>query len=452
MTKRLWDKGEDLNEAIHHFTVGDDPVVDGELLPWDLIASAAHARMLSEIGLISSAECHRLLESLQEIARLHERGEFHVPMELEDCHTAIENYLITKLGDAGRKIHTGRSRNDQVLVMVRLYLRDQLLQTVRELYHTAELLLERANTFGHLPLPGYTHFQPAMPASVKMWLAAFAEQTLALGAEGKALISTLDSNPLGAASGFYVPLPLDRARTTSLLGFSQVQRNPIYVQNTRGQFELKALRFASDIGTMFEKFAWDLILYSSHEFGIFSLPTALTTGSSIMPQKRNPDVAELLRARTAKLRGAEQELLWVIAKMPSNYHRDFQYTKEPLVRGFRHLRECLSVFQEIARSFTVNESAADRLMTDDLYVTYEVYRAVRAGKPFRDAYLETAQQIKTGTVNTASVKGDFAMIAQTIDREVLEAEQELATKRRELSAIETRVHAAIAAVFTSEAE
>ena len=449
MKKRLWDKGEAINEAVHEFTVGDDPVVDLELLPWDLYASAAHARMLESIGLISSAELSSLLGGLRDIRELHAAGNFPIPIELEDCHTTIENYLVTKLGDAGRRIHTGRSRNDQVLVMVRLYLKNTLLKLAEELEGTARLLLGRAQEFGHLPIPGYTHFQPAMPASMAMWLGAFAENSLSLAKEALALVNTCDENPLGVASGFGVPLPLDRQQTTKLLGFSRVQRNPIATQNSRGQYELKALRFAADISLMMEKFAWDIILFSSHEFNFIGLPTALTTGSSIMPQKRNPDVAELLRARAAKVRSAEQELLWVIAKLPSSYHRDFQYTKEPLVRGMRHVWECLAVFAELIRSVTVKKENLDALMTTDLYATYEVYREVRGGVPFREAYLSASEKIKKGAIDKQSLQGDFSIIANNTDLELSAATAELTQISLERTKVSAAFHAAIDCVLAA---
>ncbi|MFN8390934.1 MAG: argininosuccinate lyase [Bdellovibrionota bacterium] len=427
MSKRLWEKGEDLNRQVHAFTVGDDPVVDLELAYWDTVGSAAHVKMLKKIGLATAAECNTLLKELHKISELCKAGKLEIPFELEDCHTAIETQLIAAAGEAGRKVHTGRSRNDQVLLAVRLYLRDRVCTIVSEVLQTAELLFQRAEELGHQPMPGYTHFQPAMPASLRLWLHAFGESFLELAREGAATLDLLDSNPLGAASGFGTSLGLDRQATTDALEFARVQRNPIAVQNSRGQYELKALRLATDIAGVIEKLMIDLILYTTREFGFFNLPTSLTTGSSIMPQKHNPDVLELLRGRAAKIRGAETELSWVLAKLPSHYHRDFQYSKEPMVRGLRHLLECLPITREVIRSFTVNKERLDNAMTADLYATYDVYRQVKDGVAFRDAYRVTAAKYKAGDIKAENLKSDFDTIAAECDAELAQAKADLKT-------------------------
>ncbi len=447
MAKRLWDKGEALNEQVHRFTVGDDPITDLELIHSDLLASAAHAKMLTEQGLLTAEERAALLGCLAHLADLNREGKITIARELEDCHTAIESELIAAVGEAGRKIHTGRSRNDQVMVAARLYTREKVVALLAQLHGFANTLFARAKKLGHQPMPGYTHFQPAMPSSVQMWLQAFGESSLELIREGLALLEILNCNPLGAASGFGSSIPLDRESTAAALGFSRVQRNAISVQNSRGHYELKALQWAAGISSLIEKFASDMILYTTREFGFFGLPEAFTTGSSIMPQKHNPDVIELLRARASKVRGAEAELQAVISKLPSNYHRDFQYTKEPLVRGLKNVAECLPIAQEVVQSFTVNEKRLEDAMSDDLYATYEVYRQVKAGKAFREAYREAAAKVKAGAVSRAALETDFSAVSQVVDNELTAAQREAETFGKSISDWQKRLESIESSVF-----
>ncbi|HQH27262.1 MAG TPA: argininosuccinate lyase [Oligoflexia bacterium] len=425
MSKRLWDKGEELDQLIHQFTVGNDPAIDRALVYHDAVGSAAHARMLRSIDLLTEQELRSLLEALRDVCRLSEENRFDIPPALEDCHTAIEEFLVRRVGDAGKKIHAGRSRNDQVLLAMRLYLRSQTVSTMQSLVELCQALLCRLDEAGNVPMPGYTHFQPAMPSSVGLWLHAFVEALLELTGDGLALLERINANPLGAASGFGVPLPLDRSMVTDLLAFSRTQRSPIDTQNSRGRHELKFLRWGADIAGVIEKFAWDLILYTSQEFGFFTLPQAFTTGSSIMPQKHNPDVLELLRARAAKVRAAESELLLVCAKLPSNYHRDFQYTKEPVMRTVKNLDEMLIVLQRVVSSFGVNEEKLRISMTAELYATYDACREVRNGIPFREAYRLTAERIKNGQLDQADLAKDFSFISGTLAAETMEAREEL---------------------------
>lgn len=451
MAKRLWEKGEDLNQRVHDFTVGDDPSVDLELVYWDLVGSAAHARMLQTIGLLTKEELTKLLPALRELAQSDADGTFEIPRALEDCHTAIESALVEKLDEIGRKIHTGRSRNDQVLLATRLYLRERVVAILELLEAVATPLMKRADELAAQLMPGYTHYQPAMPTTVGMWLHAYAEWTLAAIRQGVQLLDTIDSNPLGAASGFGVPLPLNRALVAEQLGFSRVQRNPIEVQNSRGRHELLVARWISDIGSIVEKFACDMVLYTTREFGFFSLPNSFTTGSSIMPQKHNPDVLELLRARAAKLRAAESELAWVTAKLPSHYHRDFQYTKEPVVRSIRNIAEMLPIVAEVTQSFRVNPDRLDSAMTVDLYATYDVYREVRSGVPFRDAYRHTAERIAADAIDKTTLIAEFDLIAAENGRERLEAHADLATYRAVIEAWRNRIDHAADAMLNSPA-
>ncbi|MDC0358745.1 argininosuccinate lyase [Oligoflexia bacterium] len=425
MSKRLWEKGEGIDQFVHTFTVGNDPELDKNIVHFDALASAAHARMLESIGVLSKAECLALLSGLKEISERGKSGAFSIPYELEDCHTAIEAELTEKLGETGKKIHTARSRNDQVLVALRLFLRAAGLELLQDLAALGEKFFERARASAGIPMPGYTHFQPAMPASVEMWLHAFGESILDCARNGLTLVDAINTNPLGAAAGFGVPLPIDRELTTKLLGFFRTERNPIHIQNCRGQAELKFIRWASDIGAVLEKFAWDGIVYSTREFGFLSLPEELCTGSSIMPQKKNPDVLELLRGRVAKIRGAEQELQWVVAKLPSNYHRDFQYTKEPVIKALQLLREMIPVAGLVVEKLEFNEERLKAAMDDELYVTYEAYRLVRGGMSFREAYQETARKVKAGEISAEGLKGEFDTIREVMDLELEAGAQEL---------------------------
>ncbi|MDE2460457.1 MAG: argininosuccinate lyase, partial [Gammaproteobacteria bacterium] len=290
---QLWAKGLPLDEAIHRFTVGDDPALDQRLLPFDALGSAAHARMLAYAGLLPSAEAAALVKQLAAIAAQARRGEIRIRPEQEDCHTTIEALLTQTLGETGKRIHLGRSRNDQVALALRLYMRDALLSIAAQTVDLANSFVTFAHAHAGKAMPGYTHLRRAMPSSFGLWATAFAvglaEELQAL----KAVYARLDRCPLGAAAGFGVPLPLDREYTAKLLGFSGVQINPADVMNSRGRHELALVNELASIGLVMEKFLWDVALYSMPEFGYLGLPDAFTTGSSIMPQKRNPDVVEL---------------------------------------------------------------------------------------------------------------------------------------------------------------
>ena len=430
--KKLWDKGISVDTRIHKFTVGNDYIIDHDLLTWDCIASAAQSLMLCSIGVLTQKEDASLRKCLQEVIELNSNKQFAISLEQEDCHTAIENYLVTQVGEAGKKIHTGRSRNDQVLVAMRLYLRNLVIRDLGLLEDLLSALIERYQEIGHIPMPGYTHMQPAMPSSVAMWIHSVIEACLALQQEGLTVLELLNVNPLGAASGFGSSLALDRELTSKLLGFSKPQRNPIYIQNSRGKYEQKYLHWATEIASMIEKFAWDMILYSSKEFAFFSIPQEFTTGSSIMPQKENPDVLELLRGSAAKLRAAEQELLWVRAKLPSHYHRDYQYTKEPVMRSSSVIADIIEVTTLVCERFSVNSTKLSNAMTDELYATYAVYREVKSGKPFRTAYLETAKKIHSGEITRTEYEKDFTPIKEAVSEEFKSALSEFDENKQKL--------------------
>jgi len=449
MANVLWAKGGAIDDLMRRLTVGADPLIDRELVVWDCVGSAAHARMLASIGLLTPEE---LTPLLNELAAIHARGaagHVDIPVELEDVHTFIEGRLVEVCGDAGLKIHAGRSRNDQVLVTTRLYLRSVLVGWLGELVDFVALCGDRFDELGDVPLPGYTHMQPAMPSSVGMWLHASIEHGAALVREGLMLLDLINVNPLGASAGFGSNLPLDRDMTTQLLGFDRVQRSPIDCNNSRGRFEHRVLAFGADIAGLFEKIACDMVLYTTREYGFFTLPHELTTGSSIMPQKRNADLAELLRARGAKVRGAANELMLVTAKLTSSYNRDFQYTKEPLVRGSREVQAMFKMASLLIGRFGVDRARVGAAMYPDLYSTYEANALARSGVPYRTAYQTVAAKALAPGYDGAAFLSEFAAIAAQTARDVVAARAEVATFRQAVEAAAERFEVIGRTIFSA---
>ena len=445
---RLWEKGEAVDEVMHRLTVGNDPETDRALLRWDCIGSAAHARMLGSIGILASHEVSLLLRNLKDLCAEADRGELLIPPALEDAHTAIENRLIALAGEVGEKIHTGRSRNDQVILAVRLLMRSEAVKWMRDLLAIASLFGERFEEFKEVPMPGYTHMQPAMPATVGMWLHAFMEGALELVREGFAVLDSLDSNPLGAAAGFGSSLPLDREYVAALLHFSRVQRSFIDVQNSRGRLEERFVFWGAQIASLFEKFAFDVVLYCTREYGFFSLPAKLTTGSSIMPQKRNPDIAELLRGRAGRVRGALSEMSWVSGKLPSNYHRDLQFTKEPLMRVVGEIPLVFASVRLIVEGLEVNRARLSSAMHPELYATYEAYRQVKEGVPFRTAYKETAIQVKSGEIDVKGLQGAFEQVVSDVVVGKAAGDRELISLMEQVTKIESSLQTLESAIFS----
>ena len=446
MAKRLWDKGEGVNQLMQALTVGDDPIVDLALVTHDARGSAAHARMLAKMGYLSTEDLRILLAELKAIEA---DEKFEIPFDLEDVHTTIENRLVERCGEAGRRIHTARSRNDQVLLALRLYMRSELSASIKKLFTIMDAINLRFRATAELPLPGYTHMQPAMPASVGMWWHALYEALLEEVRAGAQTLDLLDSHPLGSGAGFGSSLKLDRRYCGELLGFTRVQRSFIDVNNSRGRFELRCVGWMTNVASVFEKFACDIMLFQMKEFGLVSLPTELTTGSSIMPQKRNPDLVELLRGRASKLRGAHAELASLTAKLPSSYHRDFQFSKAPLVRATQDFQAVLSSAELLIESLTFNEQALADCMHAELYATYDANREVLTGKPFRDAYRAVAERIKRGDIDVARGKIEFE-IPQSETRSGMElAVKDRVAEEQALASYFTRVDVALSHVFDS---
>ncbi|HJV49330.1 MAG TPA: argininosuccinate lyase [Geothrix sp.] len=393
----LWAKDLPLDVAIHRFTVGEDPETDLALLAWDALGSAAHARMLASAGLLEPADAASLVRGLKRIANLARQNAFPIPPHMEDGHTAIEADLTRSLGPVGQRIHLGRSRNDQVILALRLYLRDALLRLGLRVSDLAQAFLGFAREHQQTPLPGYTHLRRAMPSTFGMWGAAFAEGLLEELEALQSVYQRLDRCPLGSAAGFGVPLPIDRDLTAKLLGFSKVQRSPIDVQNSRGRHETALLQWAASAGGVMEKFLWDVSFYSTEEFGFLKLPDAFTTGSSIMPQKKNPDVVELARGRCRELRGNAALVDQIGSGLPSSYHRDLQLLKRPVIQGLRQADELFAVLARLVPALKVNAEATAAASTDELYAAHQAYVYVEEGLPFREAYRKVAQQIQEGS-------------------------------------------------------
>ena len=393
---QLWAKGQPLDEAIHRFTVGEDPATDLELVPFDALGSAAHARMLFKAGLLDERDAKALVAELKQIRDAGIAGNFEILPEQEDCHTAIEAHLTERLGETGRRIHLGRSRNDQVILALRLFYRDALLDIGEGIASLAAVFLKFAAANQHVQLPGYTHLRRAMPSTFGLWGAAFAEGLLEELQALRSVQARLDKCPLGSAAGFGVPLPLDRVFTSELLGFSAVQRSVVDVQNSRGRHELAILHWLGSVAFVLEKALWDLSLYSMEEFGFLSLPDAFTTGSSIMPQKRNPDVVELLRGGMGELRGLAHLVEQIACGLPSNYHRDLQLLKKPTLTALAKGREAVALFAQVIAGLRVNEDQAAAACSDELYAAHQAYTLVAQGLSFREAYKAVAQRIQDG--------------------------------------------------------
>jgi argininosuccinate lyase len=389
----LWQKaGVAVDAGIQAFLAGEDVLLDRQLLPYDIRASRAHAEGLARVGILDAAECAALLRELDVLAEDVASGAFVLDTRFEDGHSAIEARLIERLGDTGRKIHTGRSRNDQVLVASRLWLRGQLAELGVVSRAVAAVALRRAGEEMRLPLPGYTHLQRAMVSSAGMWWSGWAESFIDDAALAADSLRWIDANPLGSASGFGVNLPLDRDFTTERLGFGRLQVSATYAQLSRGKFELQALAALSQALLDTRRLAWDLSLFLSAEFGFCTLPAQYTTGSSLMPNKRNPDLVELLRASHAVTIGARDEIEALLS-LPSGYHRDLQFSKGPLLRAFAHGLAALRLLPDLLAALEWQPEAMRAAIDSGMYATDRAMDLARGGVPFREAYQRAAKPV-----------------------------------------------------------
>ncbi|CAM4112431.1 argininosuccinate lyase [Zobellia roscoffensis] len=394
---KLWDKGFSTDKKIDHFTVGNDRELDLQLAKYDVIASQAHAKMLGKIGLLTKEETNSLVKELDAIANTIEKGEFVIEDSFEDMHSKIEYVLTEKLGDTGKKIHTARSRNDQVLVAMHLYLKNELSEIKSGTKELFDLLLELAEKHKDVLLPGYTHLQIAMPSSFGLWLSAYAESLIDDLYFVDAAYKVADQNPLGSAAGYGSSFPIDRSFTTKEMGFETLKYNVVAAQMGRGKVE-KATAFGmANIAATLSKLAMDICLYMSQNFNFLSFPDELTTGSSIMPHKKNPDVFELVRGKCNKLQSIPNQLTLVINNLPSGYHRDLQLVKEIIVPAIQDMKACIEILTFSLKEMKVNKGILEDPKYDYLFSVDTLNELVQSGMPFRDAYKKMGLEIQEGT-------------------------------------------------------
>jgi argininosuccinate lyase len=390
MSDLLWQKpGVAVDARIQAFLAGDDVILDREFFLHDIAASRAHAEGLQRIGILSRDEGIAIARELELLAVDFRSGAFVLDASYEDGHSAIEARLVERLGDSGRRIHTGRSRNDQVLVATRLWLKQRLGELIAICKATAEVALDRAKTEGAQPMPGYTHLQRAVVSSTGMWWAGWAEAFIDNAVRARSTRDWIDANPLGTAAGYGVNLTLDRDHTTQALGFGRLQVSPLYAQLSRGKFELAALEALGGAMLDLRRLAWDLSLFTTAEFGFVALPAQYTTGSSIMPNKRNPDVVELMRGSYASVAAARCEIEQLLS-LPSGYHRDLQVSKGALFHGFGRGLEALQLLPPLLRELQWNSQRMRAALEPSMYATDLAIDLAREGMPFRDAYRQAA--------------------------------------------------------------
>ncbi len=393
---KLWDKGTEINKLIETFTIGRDTEMDLFLAEFDALGSLAHIRMLESIGLISGPELLILTEELRAIYHQIQTADFVIEPGIEDVHSQIELLLTRKLGDAGKKIHSGRSRNDQVLLDLKLFTRSEIKSVVDQTIELFEILINQSEKFKHVLMPGYTHLQVAMPSSFGLWFGAYAESLTDDLILLQAAYRISDQNPLGSAAGYGSSFPLNRQMTTDLLGFESMNFNVVYAQMGRGKVE-KTVAFAlASVAATLSKLAYDVCLFMSQNFNFVSLPDELTTGSSIMPHKKNPDVFELLRSHCNRIQSLPNQILLMTNNLPSGYFRDLQLIKELFIPAFAELKSCLSIASFAITNIGINENIMDDVRYENIYSVEAVNKLVLEGTPFREAYLQVGASIKNG--------------------------------------------------------
>ena len=390
----LWKKDTEAAAWVTRFTVGDDYMWDTLLLPYDIDGTLAHAAGLVDIGLLSTDELERIKSSLTELRTAYDDGLVSVRQEDEDCHTVIENFLTEHLGDTGKKIHTGRSRNDQVLTALRLFIRDQITALSGHLRAIVEALCDLGERYAGAIMPGYTHYQRAMPTTAGLWALGYAELLLSDIAALKSAYDQVNTSPLGSAAGYGIPfLELPRQANSDRLQFSSMQTHVTAVQLSRGKLELHAVHALVQVAATFNRMSSDLVLFNTTEYGFVDLPAAFCTGSSIMPQKKNPDVLELIRANYHRLIAEMQVLLTLPANLPSGYHRDLQLTKEAVMRSLLLTEDLVTAMLNLLPGVVFNPEKMREATTPELFATSKALEKVLAGVPFRDAYRQAAAEI-----------------------------------------------------------
>ena len=394
---KLWQKGSTAHEKVDLFTVGKDREYDLVLAKYDCQASIAHAEMLSKIGIISSLEAKKLTQTLIEIESQAKKGDFTIENEFEDMHSKIEYLLIQNLGDLGKKIHTARSRNDQILVAMHLYLKHELSEIKNQVKEIFELLLSLAEKHQKKLLPGYTHLQIAMPSSFGLWFSAYAESLIDDLYFLQGAYNIADQNPLGSAAGYGSAFPIDRKFTTESLGFSELKVNSVAAQMGRGKLEKSTAIAISSIGSTLSKLSMDICLYMGKNFNFISFPDNLTTGSSIMPHKKNPDLFELVRGKCNSLEALPNQLTLLTTNLPSGYHRELQLTKGPIIDAIQEIKSCLEILVFSLPNIKVKKNITNLDIYDELFTVDTLNQEVLDGKPFRDAYRELGNAIEKNT-------------------------------------------------------
>ena len=396
MAQKLWEKNVQVDKEVETFTVGKDREMDLYLAKYDVLGSMAHITMLESIGLLAKEELTVLLAELKNIYAVADRGEFVIEEGVEDVHSQVELMLTRRLGDIGKKIHSGRSRNDQVLLDLKLYTRAQIRELVELTNGLFEVLISQSNRYKEVLMPGYTHLQIAMPSSVGLWFGAYAESLADDLQMMQAAYKVCNRNPLGSAAGYGSSFPLNRQMTTDLLGFDSMDYNVVYAQMGRGKMERTVAFAMAGIAATLSKLAFDACMFNSQNFGFIKLPDQFTTGSSIMPHKKNPDVFELTRAKCNKIQGLPQQITLICNNLPSGYFRDLQIIKEVFLPAFDELKDCIRMVTHMMREVKVN----DHILEDDKYALLfsveEVNRLVLEGVPFRDAYKQVGLNIEAG--------------------------------------------------------
>ncbi len=389
---KLWDKGYDVDSFVERFTAGEDYILDMRILPHDIKATKVHAEVLHRAGILSDEELSKIKSALDELLKLYEEGRVEIRIEDEDCHTVIENFLTEKFGEIGKKIHTARSRNDQVLTALRLYYKE----AIREISEAVKNLIASVKAFskkyGKIQFPGFTHTRKAMPTDFKTWSGAFVDSLKDDLKLLKSVMDITDQSPLGTGAGYGVPLNIDREYSAKKLGFKKLQKNPIYTQNSRGKFEGMMIHALSQISLDLNRFATDIIFLSF--LGILKLDMSITTGSSIMPQKKNPDVLELIRGYHHRVLSNETFVMSIVSNMIMGYHRDYQLLKKAVFETFDILLDMIRAMDIVFKKMSVDKKAASEMMDDEIFATNRVYELVKKGVPFREAYRIVAEKFK----------------------------------------------------------
>ncbi|HCZ20304.1 MAG TPA: argininosuccinate lyase [Porphyromonadaceae bacterium] len=396
MAQKLWEKNVKVDAGIDLFTVGRDREMDLYLARYDILGSIAHITMLESIGLLTREELDKLTQELRNIYAIAEKGDFLIEDGVEDVHSQVELMLTRSLGDIGKKIHSGRSRNDQVLVDLKLFIRSELQSVVELTDNLFTTLIAQSEKYKNVLMPGYTHLQVAMPSSFGLWFGAYAESLVDDLTVLQAAYRVSNRNPLGSAAGYGSSFPLDRSLTTRLLGFDSMNYNVVYAQMGRGKTERIVASALASIAATLSKLAFDACLFNSQNFGFIKLPDAYTTGSSIMPHKKNPDVFELTRAKCNKIQALPYQITLIANNLPSGYFRDLQIIKEVFLPAFDELKNCLRMVEQMMSRITVNEHILDDCRYDPIFSVEEVNRLTLEGTPFRDAYKQVGLRIEAG--------------------------------------------------------